>query len=247
VIRGEPVTVRNRKRPIDILFNLEHPDGPPPDAMEVVADEESPAVTEDELNAEEEDDVDDSEEATIQERLNQRTFIVASRALRALPNWISVTDVFKNDKSDWDLLKTRLSGPDDPRFSQYMERLQKLRRIREYPYVVQVLGRDLSYDEVAEIFVRVNSLGVKLRGSDLALAQITAKWRDSLRIFEEFQDECEESWFTLDLGQIVRALVVFATGQSRFKTVASLSLADLKKGWEDAPSRPRRTRNTSIS
>jgi len=26
VIRGEPVTVRNRKRPIDILFNLDHPD-----------------------------------------------------------------------------------------------------------------------------------------------------------------------------------------------------------------------------
>src|SRR4051812_15694202 len=26
VIRGEPVTVRGRKRPIDLLFNLEHPD-----------------------------------------------------------------------------------------------------------------------------------------------------------------------------------------------------------------------------
>jgi len=26
VIRGEPVNVRGRKRPIDILFNLEHPD-----------------------------------------------------------------------------------------------------------------------------------------------------------------------------------------------------------------------------
>ena len=26
VIRGEPVSVRGRKRPIDLLFNLEHPD-----------------------------------------------------------------------------------------------------------------------------------------------------------------------------------------------------------------------------
>jgi hypothetical protein len=142
--------------------------------------------------------------------------------------------VFKNDKGDWDLLKERLTGPDDPRFGRYMTRLQRLRKIREYPYVVQVLGRELTYDEVAEIFVRVNSLGVKLRSSDLALAQITAKWRDSLRIFEEFQDECEESWFTLDLGQVVRALVVFATGQSRFRTVSNLSLSDLKRGWEDA-------------
>ena len=26
VIRGEPVTVRGRRRPIELLFNLEHPD-----------------------------------------------------------------------------------------------------------------------------------------------------------------------------------------------------------------------------
>src|SRR5438477_13012688 len=29
VLRGTPVTVRGRKRPIDILFNLDHPDGSP--------------------------------------------------------------------------------------------------------------------------------------------------------------------------------------------------------------------------
>jgi hypothetical protein len=40
---------------------------------------------------------------------------------------------------------------------------------------MDVLERSLSYDEVTEIFVRVNSLGAKLRSSDLALAQITAK------------------------------------------------------------------------
>ena len=52
---------------------------------------------------------------------------------------------------------------------------------------MDVLERRLSYDEVTEIFVRVNSLGAKLRSSDLALAQITAKWRGSLKIFEAFQ------------------------------------------------------------
>src|SRR5436309_11539654 len=29
IVRGESVTVRNRRRPIEILFNLDHPDGPP--------------------------------------------------------------------------------------------------------------------------------------------------------------------------------------------------------------------------
>ncbi len=99
-------------------------------------------------------------------------------------------------------------------------------------YVMQILPRDYSYEEVTEIFVRVNSLGIKLRGSDLALALVTAKWPNSLKLFEEFIDECEESWFTLDLGLIVRTLVVFATQQSRFRTVSSLSKEVLETAWE---------------
>ena len=76
--------------------------------------------------------------------------------------------------------------------------------------------------------------GIKLRGSDLALAQITSRWQDSLKLFERFQEECEEKWFTLDLGLIVRALVVFTTGQSRFKTTGTISVERLKEGWEKA-------------
>jgi hypothetical protein len=35
ILSGEPVHVRGRKRPIDILFNLEHPEGPPIEIMEI--------------------------------------------------------------------------------------------------------------------------------------------------------------------------------------------------------------------
>ncbi|MGN6512328.1 MAG: DUF262 domain-containing protein, partial [Lysobacteraceae bacterium] len=38
VVNGEPVHVRGRKKPIEILFNLEHPDGPPTDVLEVESD-----------------------------------------------------------------------------------------------------------------------------------------------------------------------------------------------------------------
>ena len=86
---------------------------------------------------------------------------------------------------------------------------------------MDVLERRLSYDEVTEIFVRVNSLGAKLRSSDLALAQITAKWRNSLQIFETFQKECAKKNFDLDLGLHLKNLVAFATGQSRFLTVGN--------------------------
>lgn len=227
VLRGEPVTVRGRKRPIEILFNLDHPDGPPAELVDHDADVESPID-------DDPDDELDEDDKTLTDRLNDRTFVVANAALKAMPNWISVSEVMGGKKSPWDMVKGRVSSPDDPRVSRYMDRLARLQRIRDYPYVVQILERDLSYEEVADIFVRVNSLGMKLRGSDLALAQITAKWRDSLKLFEAFQEECEESWFTLDLGLLVRGLVIFATHQSRFKTVGGLSTAVLQEGWEQA-------------
>jgi hypothetical protein len=99
---------------------------------------------------------------------------------------------------------------------------------------MDVLERTLSYDEVTEIFVRVNSLGAKLRSSDLALAQITAKWRHSLQTFLDFQNACAQNGFELDLGLHLKNLMAFATGQSRFLTVGSLTLDVLQQAWKEA-------------
>lgn len=233
VIRGEPIRVKNRRREIDIAFNLDHPEGPPVDITEVEDDAENPAYSESDAP----DDETEAEEngVGILDRLNKRVFAVASKQLLARPNWISVSQVFSQNTSDWAIIKALVQSPEAPKFDLYSRRLQRLRKIREYPYVMQVLDRELSYEEVAEIFVRVNSLGAKLRGSDLALAQITAKWQNSLHLLEEFSEKCEEeSSFTLDLGLLVRAIVVFATNQSRFKTVGNISLARLQSSWERA-------------
>ena len=61
VLGGEPVTVRGRKKPIDILFNLEHPDGPPIDDTEVESDVDSPVMPDDELSDDAEDAEDDEQ------------------------------------------------------------------------------------------------------------------------------------------------------------------------------------------
>ncbi len=227
ILRGEPVIARGRKKPIDILFNLDHPDGPPVEVTEVEDDAQV-----DENDAEAEDD--EGSGPNIQERLKLRTFVVASRQLLADPHWVRVSDLFNPNVPDAKFLKGLVQGFDDPLYERYSQRIQAVRKIREYPYVMHVLDKSLSYEEVAEIFVRVNSLGIKLRGSDLALAQITSRWKNSLRLFEGFQEECEEKWFTLDLGLIVRALVVFTTHQSRFKTVAATPVDRFKDGWEKA-------------
>jgi len=232
VLNGEPIQVRGRKRSIDILFNLEHPDGPPVDVVEVESDEVSPVTPDDELSDENEEGEDG--ETNLQEKLNLRTFVVSSKNLLSLPQWVSVTEVFRT-ANDTDILKKAgILSLDDPRYQKYSDRLQKLRAIKQYNYVVHVLERSMSYEEVTEIFVRVNSLGAKLRSSDLALAQITSRWPNLLKELEKFQDECEQSWFTIELGHLVRSIVVFATKQCLFRSVSSTSVDALKEGWKQA-------------
>lgn len=222
VLRGKPVKVRGRQRPVEILFNLEHPD-------------ELTFITEvNESNDEDlPEDSADQTEPELQERWNKLTFVVSSKQLEARPNWVRVSDVFS--KSDSELLRAAgVAGFDDPRFEKYSARLKALRAIENYEYRMDILERTKSYEEVTEIFVRVNSLGAKLRSSDLALAQITAKWRGSLELFRLYQEEVDKRGFELDLSIFLRTLVAVITGQSKFHTVNSISLTQLEEGWERA-------------
>ncbi len=220
VVRGEPITVRGRKRPLELLFNLEHPD------LLTYVNE----VDEESENGEEE--AEDATEDELQKRFDQLTFVVATKKLASLPHWIKVTEVFKSDSDAAFLKEAGVTDFDDPRYEKYTNRLKRLRNIKKYVYRMDILERNLSYEEVTEIFVRVNSLGTKLRSSDLAMAQITAKWHESLKTFESFQEECCDQGFDVDLGIHLKNLIVFATGQSRFKTVGSLSVEKLQESWE---------------
>jgi hypothetical protein len=84
VIRGGPVNVRGRKRPIELLFNLEHPEKP------TVVTEVNEEGEDDELI----DDEADSTEDELQKRFDRITFVVATRKLEQLSHWVKVTEVF---------------------------------------------------------------------------------------------------------------------------------------------------------
>lgn len=228
VIRGEPVSVRGRRRPVDLLFNLEHPD-----QLAMVTEVDEDGGDEDDDESLNDDDVDSSDDE-LQKRFDRMTFVVATRKLEQLPHWVKVTEVFKTDSDRPFLKRAGITDLDDPRAEKYSQRLARLRAIRKYVYRMDVLERTLSYDEVTEIFVRVNSLGAKLRSSDLALAQITAKWRGALKTFQDFQSQCQKAGFDLDLGLHLKNLIAFATGQSRFLTVNNLKIESLKQAWKES-------------
>ena len=233
IINGKPIMVRNRKTPIDILFNLEHPA-----QLEVMTEvhegeQDHDAVEEvDENDSERDEETADASEDEMLARFKRMAFVGSFKKLAARTEWVSVTDVFKTPDNTPFLIRAGVSALTDPKAQLYNERLNRLRAIADYMYRVEVLDRDKSYDEVTEIFVRVNSLGAKLRGSDLALARITATWPNSLKIFQEFETKCLEKGFDFGLALYIKTLVSFATGQSRFKTVGSLSKEQLIEAWQ---------------
>ncbi len=229
LLSGTPVTVKNTRRPVEIMFNLNHPDDLGNMDLDLEYDDDNEANDNDDDDDQFELEV-EKEASEIQDYLKQMTFVVHSRALEGNKNWVRVSEIF--EKSDAQILKLIGLNSDHELWEKYQQRLTRVRDIKKYSYVMHILGKEYDYNEVTEIFVRVNSAGVKLRSSDLALAQITAKWHGSLKIFEDFTREAKEFGYDLDVGHLVRTLVVYATNQARFKTVNSLSLNQIKEAWE---------------
>lgn len=223
VLLGKPVRVRGRgtMREIEILFNLDHPDD-----VQLIQEVDENSDGDEETGDEIEDD--------LIANADRLTFVVGVSRLKNRRNWVSVTEVFKSSSDASFLKHAGVTGFDDPNYERYSARLARLRDIKNYSYRMDVLERTKTYEEVTEIFVRVNSLGAKLRSSDLALAQVTAKWRGSLAIFQKFEKDCINNRFDLEIGVHLKNLVAFATQQSKFLSVGRIPLDTLKTSWESA-------------
>src|SRR5690606_16661496 len=125
VIRGEAVRVRGRKRNIELLFNLEHPE-----KLAVVTEVNEEATDDDDPGPEEAD----SSEDELLKRFERMTFVVSTRKLEKLPHWVRVTDVFKTGSDAEFLKRAGVTSFDDPKYERYSRRLARLRGIRKYVY-----------------------------------------------------------------------------------------------------------------
>jgi hypothetical protein len=112
VIRGQPLQVRGRRRPIEILFNLEHPD-----KTDIITEVDENGSDNDEDDSDDEghitEDAIDSTEDELQQRFNRMTFVVGTRKLSQLPEWVRVSDVFQTDSDATFLRNAGVSTFDD--------------------------------------------------------------------------------------------------------------------------------------
>ena len=162
---------------------------------------------------------------------DHRVFQLKNPAVERSANWISVTRLFKDDP--FTVLSDHGIAHDDPNYKKFLKRAYHLhKRADEYKYHVQTLGTDTSYDEVTDIFVRLNAQGAKLRRADLALAQVTSRWPGAMRLFTAAAEKCNKMGFGVDERLLIKCLVAVATNQSNFKNVGRINVDKLKGGWE---------------
>ncbi|MEW2613612.1 DUF262 domain-containing protein [Streptomyces sp. NPDC047880] len=119
-----------------------------------------------------------------------------------------------------------------PHFGAWMQRLQKVHDIRRQEIAVITYESD-DYEEVAELFARLNKGGRRLSKGDLVYSAIAARWSEGLDTMDSFHQELRDSNFALNREAVLRLTSLLAgTGAHHIKLIgADMDEAALKEAW----------------
>src|SRR5579859_1359263 len=169
--------------------------------------------------------------------VHDEKFEVATATHHAQNGWVSVTKLFTQGLLPaFNELKLDYNSPEA---QKALDNLSRLDGVKSYRYRVTVL-EGLKYDEVTDIFVRINSGGTRLSNADLTLAQISSRWRGVSHELEQLQRKAKSLGWELDESILLRVLSAIATGQATlsqfFKAGRDTELTEdkLRQDWERA-------------
>ncbi|MEU9887671.1 DUF262 domain-containing protein [Sphaerisporangium sp. NPDC051011] len=176
----------------------------------------------------------DHAEAQIVFNVETEAFQNQSAATVKDPRWTKVYEVARPGAKQFPLVtKIHTAVPSlDP--DLIGERLGLLAGIRSGRFHMEILT-EFPYDEIAQIFVRVNS-GRPLKTSDLALATLSARWTGILgKLEDEAAHWAKKHYQDLDVTFLTRALTgtVLGRGLSTWSHGRLIAASDeeLEKGW----------------
>jgi hypothetical protein len=120
-------------------------------------------------------------------------FEVADAAIRKDPEWIpNISDLWASGKSSYQMVKgflsslqakTPLSENEEEHISHNLDRLFDLQK---FPFTALEIASTVDEEQVADIFVRINSEGVKLTQADFILTLLSVFWDTGRADLEEF-------------------------------------------------------------
>jgi hypothetical protein len=158
-----------------------------------------------------------------------------SAATAKNPLWVKVRDVTAPSADLYEMVDALHESAPGLGRNEIGRRLQRLAAIRSQKYYMEILT-DFPYDEIAQIFVRVNSGGRSLRTSDLALATLSAHWPGVLaKLEEEAAHWSAQGYGDIDVTFLTRALTgaVLGRGLSTWShaRLAAATEEQLGRGW----------------
>ena len=164
--------------------------------------------------------------------LRSESFLNPSATQRNDPFLVKVSDVIADGAQYAEILEMAGIENDDPNYQSYYDRLSRVHRIRDYPVALQTYSSD-DYEEVAEIFARVNTGGRRLSKGDLAMSAIAARWADGLDRIKTFERELATYDFPLDREAILRLMGLMAgVGADSIRLIKKEVTGDrLKLAW----------------
>jgi hypothetical protein len=165
-------------------------------------------------------------------------FEVADAAIRKDPEWIAnISTLWSSGKSSYQLVKgflaslgsrVALGDEDEEGISHNLDRLFDLQK---YPFTALEIASSVDEEQVADIFVRINSEGVSLNQADFILTLLSVFWDEGRGNLETF---CRSSrlppgpgagpspfnhFIAPDPDQLLRVSVALGFGRGRLKSV----------------------------
>jgi hypothetical protein len=120
-------------------------------------------------------------------------FEVADAAIRRDPEWIpNISTLWASGKSSYTMVKGFLEGADqkatltDDEKENISHNLDRLFDLQKYPFTALEIAPTVDEEQVADIFVRINSEGVKLNQADFILTLLSVFWDEGRHDLERF-------------------------------------------------------------
>ncbi|MFY9342292.1 MAG: DUF262 domain-containing protein [Planctomycetota bacterium] len=165
-------------------------------------------------------------------------FEVADAAVRRDPEWIpNISTLWASGHSSHKLVKTFLKGlqdkaplseADEELISHNLDRLFDL---QEFPFTALEIAPTVDEEQVADIFVRINSEGVKLKQADFILTLLSVFWDEGRHALESFCRAARQApspgaaassfnhFLQPDADQLLRVAVALGFERGRLKSV----------------------------
>ena len=165
-------------------------------------------------------------------------FDVADAAIRKDPEWIpSISALWADNKASYTIVRSFLQSfgskvsLTDEEENRIAHNLDRLFDIQKYPFTALEIASSVDEEQVAEIFVRINSEGVKLKQADFILTLLSVFWDAGRHELEQF---CRQSrqvpgagskpspfnhFIQPDPDQLLRVAVALGFGRGRLKSV----------------------------